>query len=593
MKKIFWASIFLFVFILTLSAKQISQLQSLDVVIELFSSNKNLRSDNYFQLVHTAYDNSSDLRSEQTALYYVYNASDQGFVIVSADDCVYPVIAYSFEGKYDPENCAPGFLRWMENTESGISGAIRTGKEPDERTIKAWEAFLSGDSDALRSSQSVSSLTQSQWGQASPYYDKCPTHNGKNTVTGCVATAMAQIMYYYKYPSRGIGRSTAYSTSTSNIRVSSVNYAGTEYQWDAMTTTYNVRSSTEAKEAVATLMFHCGVSVQMDYGTDASGAYTWDAGSALRNTFGYDLSVGYKFKDYYSYSEWKNILFKELSEGRPVLYGGQSPKEGHAFVCDGYDSYGMFYFNWGWDGANNNGYYNIENFEYKDGNELIIGIQPNIEAAPSFELVVGPNTDLYPNGDIECLPTEILQEETFTARSALWNIGYGTFTGSLGFVILDSNNNIIEVVGLYNQEIELGEYYGLTQKVMINCKVSSSVPDGTYRLKAAVKPNDGEWQTINAENGYVGEIALKVGNTNAISDIGKDREIQIYVENKNLILETPYNETVFIYNSLGIKLQQVNKNIGQETISIPNSIGNEIIILKGSSGWTKKVLITN
>ena len=187
-----------------------------------------------------------------------------------------------------------------------------------------------------------------KWNQDSPYNNLCPIINistSKRAVTGCVATGMAQVMKYYQWPVTGTG-SNSYTTSTKHIPLS-LNFSQTTFDWANMTETYNGSSSAAQKNAVATLMYNCGVSVNMDY-AESSGAASTASAKALVNKFGYNPNIQHIDRRYYTRDEWKSIIKDELSAARPVLYGGDDGTSGHFFVCDGYDNNDFFHFNWGW-----------------------------------------------------------------------------------------------------------------------------------------------------------------------------------------------------------------------------------------------------
>lgn len=176
-------------------------------------------------------------------------------------------------------------------------------------------------------------------------------------MTGCVATAMAQVINYHKYPEKGIG-SNSYTTTTSGLSVS-FNFGATTFDWDNMADIYSLSSTAEQKTAVATLMKACGVSVNMDYGTGASGAMSAFVPAALVNYFGYDKATAYRERIWFSGQEWEDLVYNELATVGPVYYGGTTARnEGHAFVCDGYRADGFFHINWGW-GGQSNGYFRL------------------------------------------------------------------------------------------------------------------------------------------------------------------------------------------------------------------------------------------
>ena len=328
---------------------------------------------------------------------YIFS-SDNGFVIVSADDRAFPVIAYSDKNSFVVKDMSENVYSWLKTVDKGIQDIADSKVVASEAVKTEWKTFAKGNKPAAKYRSAVEPLLTTTWGQNYPYNDSCPMVNEDRTVVGCVATAMAQIMNYWEWPHRGVG-SKSYQ-HPSPIGGVSANFGETVYDWDNMRDdfwTYYPEDdswtleawSEEEVDAVSVLMYHCGVSVSMKYGVDESSAYSDDVAPALKEYFDYDPNLQLVFKYNYTDTEWKDLLKSELNAGRPVYYAGNTAGlTGHAFVCDGYDSDGYFHFNWGWDGYCD-GYYLIGNLEpgtggtgagngsYNDNNNIVIGIQPN------------------------------------------------------------------------------------------------------------------------------------------------------------------------------------------------------------------------
>jgi hypothetical protein len=492
-------------------AKKVAQTDAQKVALQVVNSQSTLK--HQVASLQLAYQSAcySGLKSggqdDAAIYYYVYNVGDnEGFVIIAGDDIAYPVIGYSNTGAYRVEQLPVNFISWMDQLQSGIHNAIENKLSPSDRTKKAWEAYLSGESLNLYSSQAVSSLTQTKWGQDGPYNNLCPEYNyGVRSVTGCVATVMAQLMKYYRYPLRGNGRTNAYVTETHKISVPAINLSSVEYNWNTMSNTYTSSSSQTAKNAVATIMYHCGASVRMDYGKE-SGAYIDNAAISLIGYFNYDAGMQMKSRDFYTTNQWTAMLKTEMDAGRPVYYSGNSNAGGHAFICDGYDRNGLFSFNWGWEGYMN-GYYNIDGIEFKNNNTILIGIKPDEGGKPTCEMKLKPGTSLTSS------KSTVEQNETFTVSANFCNVGLADFTGNYGVVLLNDNGAVIETIGIFNTSpwtLESGYYY--QNQFDISCKVQNA-PAGNYKIRAAVRPEGGSWTAIGGQVGYTDELVINVGNT--------------------------------------------------------------------------------
>ena len=304
--------------------------------------------------------------------YYVFNIGDnQGYVIASGDDCAYAVLGYSDEGSIDLNNLPCNLQAWLDGyaqqiqylQEHGVT-ASRAPRETDNRPA-------------------IAPMLTCQWNQYSPYNMYCPIDPviGRQCVTGCVATAMAQVMYYYR--DRSVNQTTyeipAYTTKTRGINIDAIP-AGSMIDWDNMIDSYNSGNyPTETqKQAVGNLMKYCGTAVEMDYSSNGSGSTNYRAMRALQRYFNYSIKArfirrsGYitssEETPFYSDEEWEEIIYNELANSRPVLYDGydQVTLSGHAFVCDGYDGNGYYHMNWGWGGLHD-GYYLLSAFDSEDG----------------------------------------------------------------------------------------------------------------------------------------------------------------------------------------------------------------------------------
>ena len=287
--------------------------------------------------------------------YFVFNfPNDKGFAIVSGDDCGFPVIGYADKGSFDPDNLPANLRSMLAFYQKQLSLANRQGIEPSEKVKAEWERYLSGQN--LRAAKKVVLLETAQWGQFEPFNRLTPQVNEEGTATGCVATAMAIVMNYHKYPSKAVNPPASNRFYVEGKETQqNVTYGA--YDWNNMLLDYSSADSyNEAQaKAVAELMFHCGANVNMNYGRITSYAYTIQVAHALTNVFGYSKSIQFLTKDAYRWEEWKTLLRKELDAQYPVVYDGETKtgEEGHAFVCDGYDSDGLFHINWGWNGWNN------------------------------------------------------------------------------------------------------------------------------------------------------------------------------------------------------------------------------------------------
>ena len=321
---------------------------------------------------------------------YIFS-SENSFVIVSADDRAKPVIGYSNENPFVIKGGNTNVNYWLNQINEEIQYAIDNDIEATEDIKKEWNMLVKGVKPEAKNRSAVDALLTTKWNQNEPFNGMCPG----GSMTGCGATAMAMVMKYWNWPAQGVGTNSYYENDYGNI---SVNFSATTYDWENMTDEYDYASTQVEKDAVATLMYHCGVSINMDYGIEASAAYPDDVKFALVDHFNYKSSINDHVKDDYTESEWTWLLKDELDASRPVLYNGWDIYGGgHSFVCDGYDENDYFHFNWGWSGYCD-GYFVIGGLspgiggvgsgsgQYNEMNYIIIGIEPNDnEASGSCE----------------------------------------------------------------------------------------------------------------------------------------------------------------------------------------------------------------
>lgn len=341
---------------------------------------------------------------------YVFGNNDDGFVIVAADDCVRPVLGYSFDDPF-PVRLHSELRYWLSTYEHQISLAVKARRATDPR----WASLLADETPVQPVSlQVVPVLCATKWDQGDPYNGLCPFDSvrGDRAVVGCVATAMAQIMKRWNHPSCGTGSHSYVHQSMDNgtsYGTQYADFANTTYMWQDMPNSVNLGTTPARARALATLSYHCGVAVDMMYGTHGmggSGAYSscgWWASECAENAFHryfkYDSTLSHYHERYqFSDSAWLAMIDEDLAAGRPIYYAGSDSTGGHAFVLDGSNLDTCYHFNWGWNGYGN-GYYAMNNlapgsggaggnatytFNYEQ--EAIFGIQPLAETFDTIEV---------------------------------------------------------------------------------------------------------------------------------------------------------------------------------------------------------------
>ncbi len=271
---------------------------------------------------------------------------DRGFVVMAKEDEFAPVLGYSASA-FDSENTNPGLQFWLKATAYAL----------ETRAVSVQPVKPEGIA------TEVKSFVTTKWSQNAPYNNLCPSYTSKGTVkhypTGCVATAMAQAMCYYKYPAKGEGKHTyRFDPGTGVTETVSVQLDDYPFDWENMIDSYKTDYTEAQAKAVAELMMACGASVEMQYTESGSSAYLSAAAGAFRNNFGFDPGLPVHYIIFESSDEYYPALYRAIAAKMPVVYAGSTGEDGHCFILDGYDEDGLFSVNWGW-GGSSDGMFNI------------------------------------------------------------------------------------------------------------------------------------------------------------------------------------------------------------------------------------------
>ena len=315
--------------------------------------------------------------SNNIPVFYVFECEQKGFIIISAEDAAHPVLGYSFNSPYANQSQSPAFQSWIDGYQHQIN-YIRERNIQTSNTIQyIWNKYLTNDNTTLNTKngeKAIAPLLTSIWQQGKYYNALCPRDTGGDDghlYVGCVATSMAQVMNYYRYPAQGTG---SHSYTASIYGTQTANFATATYDYNSM-----MNDITSYSYAAALLNYHCGVSVNMDYAPGGSGAMTQDAATALKTYFKYSTTITVKNKS--QTTNFITLLTTNLDLKRPIIYSGSSQASGgHAWVCDGYQGTDYFHFNWGW-GGYGDGYYYTTNLnpngeDFNSGQAAVLNIFP-------------------------------------------------------------------------------------------------------------------------------------------------------------------------------------------------------------------------
>ena len=451
-EKHFWILYFLCLSILSAWAERIDLSTARKVAESVAKGSSALRSSGDLSLVYMAVPGQSGTTLRSGAMtgiadYFVFNFSgNNGFAIVAGDDRVHPILGYSLEGQFNPENLPENLSAHLEYYQDQITWAEEQNIEPSADVTAEWNRYLGGT--ALRSGGGVS-LETAKWDQASPYNAMCPTINGQRALTGCGATATAIIMRYHQWPlgtQKGVSVHPLASKHP-EWRCEPLNYSS-GYNWNSMPLTVTGNDAPE----IAKLMWHIGANINMSYSRNASISELTDIVYALQGVFDYSLTTRAIRRDFYSADEWEKFLINELNAGRPVVYRGVTANNlGHIFVCDGYDSNHYFSINWGWSGYCN-GYFllsalgNEESGKFYYGHWMMIGAKKNEGESPIYELRFGAEPESsqlpLPVGSPFDLGMYLYNSGSMAGEFDISVAIYDSATGELGEHMLENNMRI-------------------------------------------------------------------------------------------------------------------------------------------------------
>lgn len=455
-----------------LSARVISPEQALQRACSSGDFRAKARAYSSPELVYTV-----DVSSSSEPGAYVFSSDRNGFLVLSADDEAPAVLGYSDSGSVSPEDMPPAFRYWLDQYAAQIEAARLYGVRKASVTRPSREP--------------IAPMVSTRWNQGAPYNDMAPLMDGQRSVTGCVATALAQIMNYHQWPPVGRG-SNSYKWNNTTL---SLDFSTIEFDWENMLNVYNSSATQAQKDAVAQLMYACGVAVNMNYSPNSSGALSALIASAMYNYFDYDKAVLVMDRDFYGLIEWEDIVYDQLQNYGPVQYSGiTATREGHSFVCDGYSSDGYFHINWGWGGMS-------------DGYFLLTALDPESQgiggASSGFDYmqdivanVARPKSntsfaELFTAEGFTITDTSVALGNEATFNDFLNNGGIVAVSGQFGMKAVAESGAVTYLPSFsFSGLMPMYGYDGF------EFLIPATLAEGTYRISPVFKLDGGQWQDV-------------------------------------------------------------------------------------------------
>ncbi len=431
---------------------------------------------------------------------YVFNY-DQGYVVVAADDRAYPILGYCTDAQFDVNNIPEGLRYYLGHYARQIQYALDENLAVEPEVAEQWYLLdKEGVITRTRSNKAVAPLLATTWNQDWPYNFYAPAcqsyWTNNHCYAGCVATSMSQVMKYWNWPETGVGEH-SYSTSSYGGTLSA-NFGETTYNWSIMPNSCSANNT--ASQAVALLMYHCGIAVDMDFRPDGSGSHTEYVPDAVINYFRYGSCTNLKSRDDFSRTAWEDMLIESFDQGIPVVYSGADSDGGHAFNCDGYNDQRYFHFNWGWSGSYNN-YYQIDALNTGNGNfnqyqRVVFEMVPDYvydAMVPAIESLEGIVADAATHTVMInfTVPTESMS---------------GASLQSVSSIVLKRDGNVIQTYS----NVQPGEQFTLEDTVDEDgcyeysiCGFNNDIAGEIYKKVVLVGPNC-TWKLIGQTDNFQG-----------------------------------------------------------------------------------------
>ena len=475
-------------------------------------------------------------RKDMAALYLFDTGS--ATMIVSANDVAKPLLGWADNGEITERNMAPGLRYWLDFYAAQIEWAVNN----NVATVQ---------SAASESRAAVSPLIKTTWNQSAPYNNDCPEFSGSRSYTGCVATAMAQAMYFYQWPVKAQGGTVSYTSQYPSSqdpefeKSISYNFDNATFDWSDMLLNYVPASGSQAANynstqaaAVAELMYACGVSVQMAYSTQESGAASVAIAPALYKYFNYAPTAIMPQRSFYTDEDWEALVYNELAQGNPVLYGGQSIDGGHQFICDGYQN-GYYHFNWGWSGQSD-GYYLLSALDpesqgaggstsgFNFDQDICIGLKTSA-TAPQYLICCSGNfmTEGLLDNEEEGLYSQTVSlgtELTIVSSNYFANFGCRAAEGKFGVLLTAADGSTTKLYAT-TSSIDVVEKATVSSYTVT---LPSSLSAGTYDMTPIFLP-EGESDPINVicPPSGVQSLTLTVEGSEATIGVGTAPQVTV------------------------------------------------------------------
>lgn len=456
--------------------------------------------------------------SEQQPPFYVFNREGGGFVIISGEDAINPVIAYSFDNQFSVENMPDNVSYWFDRVRGAVQYVRKNGVRQSTQTTMAWSSLENGNKpDAIPVVEYATAL----WNQGAPFNNDCPEINGQKCITGCTATATAIVMRYFEHPDHGYGIAPGYTRSSdigTKVTVPNVKL-GDAYNWSNMPLEYNDKWTPEQEKEVSRLMYHCGVIIVANYGIGKTSVcidgQMW--ADRMMQYFDYDVS-GYCFEKSSS-KDWLDIIKNNIKNIGPTLYSGHDDDiwAGHSFVLDGYDSDGFIRINWGWSGYCN-GYYSIEDlsvsgYNFTASQYAILNLRPNTHNIQEVDLLAESESDT--DTGLSISENVLMSTSSFDAyySGMIANRGNTDFSGVIA-IGLENRGGALKWIASPEKQVTIPAHSNMSfRSSWEKCEIQKKGESGDILRLYYKQEGSGVWKALphGSEPNMTYEVEITVG----------------------------------------------------------------------------------
>lgn len=518
----------------------------------------------------------------QSPAFYVFNRTAGGFVIVAGDDVVKPVLAYSKDHEFVVEDMPDNVRWWMNQIQDYIFSARLTNYWQSKEIAAKWDELslhrTKSNTQPEKGVEPLLELHTAEWNQKVPFNNLTPKDASPTSPAGCVPVALAELLHYYKYPSRSTGWRQSYTYESDNVEynIPSYQFGTIKYQWDKMLHNYkNEEYDSEQAYAVAQLILECGMAVSAKYGSDGTSASTSTIPARIVEHFFYSDDARSLSRKNYSDQVWTDMLVQELNAKRPLIYRGETATSGHAFIFDGYgtmqgDTY--FYVNFGWSGSSN-GFYSINELrKYNTDQAALFGLHPN----PAGEV----SSDLKIAGNLTCDHKKFRIGDTVkVVVPSIKNVGKVDFDGRLRVIACNSQGDTKYFSDFLSTTTTIPSGQEVTGKAFY-CLISQIPAEGDYLTVVSSQKSDAanqDFWIIPALNSDI-ETQVELVGFNKLDDA----IVEYVVSERKLYLTTIPGTIITVTDQSGKDISGIvsSQKNGEYVLSLGSNSGQITITQK-------------